>query len=503
MKKNLIIVIVLVAISFLFATNGMNMIGYGPRSSAMGGFSLGLWDDVNSVNTNPGAISFIKNKQFDLNLGLLIPKVNFENSLNDVEGESQIFPLPNFSYVHGTNNPITFGLGVYSQGGMGATYKDVKHDVFRQYDMDPMTPDDPYIGDLEYHSMIAYFKIMPTLAYQVNPQFSVGLSPSFGYSMLEMKMPYSIMPSEMAGVINPQNGMTFGDMFGAPMDQGGLGYEEVTAYADMGDGATAMGFGARIGASYLVNENFSLGFAYSSKSTLTFEGDASMDMTAQFGQAYERMVGGAMEAGAPDLATAQQGVNQNLSDMGIDMSLGMISDYDAEIEMSWPQELGIGFAYKASSKLLLGADLKWIAWKASMEEFKMKFKNGNNQNINTMMGSEDLELSMPMEWDDQYVIALGAEYAINPMFDIRAGYNFGNNPVPEETVIPIFPAVVENHITMGLGVNINQRLSLDMAYELNLNKELEVNESKIANEYNNSTSSLSENVLHFGISYKL
>ncbi|MBI9032210.1 outer membrane protein transport protein [bacterium] len=503
MKRNVMIILIVLTASMLFSTNGMNMIGYGPRSSAMGGFSLGLLDDANSVNTNPAAIAFFKNKQLDINLGLLIPKVNFENSINDVEGESQIFPLPNFSYVHGANNSFTFGLGVYSQGGMGATYKDVKHDVFRQYDMDPMTPDDPYIGDLEYHSMIAYFKIMPTLAYQINPHFSLGISPSFGYAMMEMKMPYSILPSEMVGVVNSQTGMTFGDMFGAHMDQGGLGYQEITAYADMGDGATAMGIGARVGASYRLNESFTLGFSYSSKSTLTLEGDASMDMTAQFGQAYERMVGGAMQQGAPDLATAQEGVNQNLSDMGIDMSLGMIAEYDAEIEISWPQEVGIGFAYKANSQLLLGADFKWIGWKASMEEFKMKFNNGNNQNINTMMGSEDLEFAMPMDWEDQFVIALGAEYAINPMFDIRAGYNFGNNPVPEETVIPIFPAVVENHITMGLGVNINQRLSLDMAYELNLNKELEVNESKIANEYDYSTSSLSENVLHFGISYKL
>ncbi len=501
MKRNFFILLILVTIGMLFATNGMNMIGYGPRSSAMGGFSLGLLDDANSVNTNPAAISFLEDKQLELNLGLLIPKVNFKNSLNDVEGESEIFPLPNFSYVHGRNCKYTFGLGVYSQGGMGATYKDVKHDVFRQYDMDPMTQDDAYISDLEYHSMIAYFKVMPTFAYQINPQFSVGISPSFGYAMMEMKMPYSIAPSEMKGLAQP--GMTFGDMFGMPMDQGGLGYEEVTAYADLGDGATAMGFGARIGASYMVNEDLSLGFTYSSKSTLTLEGDASMDMTAQFGQAYERMVGGAMQQGAPDLATAQQMVGQQLAGMGIDMSLGMISDYDAEIEMSWPQELGIGFAYNATPRLLLGADVKWIGWKDSMEEFKMKFKNGNNQNINTMMGSEDLELSMPMEWDDQIVIALGAEFAVNPMLDLRAGYNFGNNPVPEETVIPIFPAVVENHITMGLGLNLNPRLSLDMAYELNLKKELEVDISKIANEYNQSTSSLSENVFHFGVSYKL
>ena len=269
MKKLITIGLMVVFTVSIFATNGMNMIGYGARSSAMGGFSLGFID-VNSTNTNPSAISFINQRELDVSLGLLMPKVNFKNSLNDLEAESNIFPLPNFSFVNGNENKFTFGLAFYSQGGMGATFKDVKHNVFRNYDMNPQTQDDAFITDLEYQSMIGYMKITPSLAYKVNDNFSVGIAPNFGYAMMEMKMPYSLKPAIMKGVANPETGMTFGDMFGAPMEQGGLGYEEVTAYADMGDAVTAYGFGARLGASYKVNDMVSFGLAYGSKSSLTF-----------------------------------------------------------------------------------------------------------------------------------------------------------------------------------------------------------------------------------------
>jgi long-chain fatty acid transport protein len=510
MKKTVTVGLMLIFIASLFATNGMNMIGYGARSSAMGGFSLGLID-VNSTNTNPAVISFINQRKMDVTLGLLIPKVKFENSLNDLESEKKVFPLPNFSYVNGNENKCTWGLAFYSQGGMGATFKDVKHNIFRNYDMNPQTQDDAFIDDLEYHSMIGFMKITPSLAYKINDNFSVGLAPNFGYATMEMKMPYSMDAAVMKGVADPESGMTFGDMFGAPMDQGGLGYEEVTAYADMGDAISAYGFGARLGASYKLNDMVSFGVAYGSKSSLTFEGEAKMDMTAQFGQAYERMVSGAlMQMGITDISAAtseeiqqaSQGVGNQFGGMGIDMSLGMVADYDVEVQMAWPQEFGMGMSFTPNPKLLLGIDVKWINWKEAMDEFKMKFTEGSNANINTMMGSEDIKLSMPLDWDDQIVIALGAEYRMNENIALRCGYNYANNPVPEETIIPIFPAVIENHATLGLGYELTEKLGIDAAYEMNFEKEVEVGNSIIANEYENSTQSLSENVVHLGLRYK-
>lgn len=502
MKKMLVLLCSTFIISAIFATNGMNMIGYGARSSAMGGISFGLLDDANSINTNPAAISFINGKKFDLNLGLLLPSMTFKNSLNEEDADASTFPLPAISYVQGQNScKFTFGVGFYAQGGMGATYE-LKHNMYRDYQNNPAD----YISQ-EYHSKIAYMKFSPTISYQVTPKFSLGLSPNIGYAMLEMKMPFSMSPAAMAGVVNPQNGMTFGDMFGAPMDQNGLGYDEVTASADMGDGVTATGFGGKFGAMFKVNENLSIGGSYTMSAGLDFEGDASMDMTSMFGDAYLRMLGGALAQMGTDMQNAtpeqmeqaQTGVNTNLTNMGIDMSLGMQADFDAEIEFSWPQEIGLGAVYQ-NEKFLIGFDVNWINWKDSMESFKMDFNNGTNDNITKMMGSENLKMEMPMNWDDQIVIAIGGEFYATEKLALRAGYNFASNPVPAETIIPLFPAVVEHHITFGAGYQINQMLAFNFGYEYIPEVEVEVENSIIANEYDGSSSSLSENVIHMGLS---
>lgn len=500
---------ILLATQSADATNGMNMIGYGARMSGMGGASLGMGFDTNLMNTNPAGIASIPSQRFDISLGLLMPSVHFKNALNDNDAESEVFPLPSLGYVKRLGEgPWTFGIGFYAQGGMGATYKGLRHQVFRNFDFNPMTAD-PMTG-LEYHSNIAYMKLVPTVAYDITPELTAGFSLNVGYAMMEMKMPYSLPPSALKGAIPGAGGMTFGDMFGAPMDQGGLGYNEITAYADMGDAVTATGIGYTIGAQYKLTNRLTLGTSYTNKSCLDFSGSVSMTMASQFGDAYERMVAGALQQAAKDpnnptaeeIANASDGVNQQLAGMGIDMRKGMAADYDAEIEFSWPSIFGIGASYEASDRLLFALDLRLINWKNSMKKFVMKLSDGGNDNINAMMDTPDgkMTLEMPLNWDNQLVVAFGAEYLATSRLALRAGFNFGQNPVPANTVIPIFPAVVENHLTLGAGYNVTDKVRIDCAYELVLSNKLTPGNSIIAREYDNSTSELSENIVHLSTS---
>ncbi|MBT4482119.1 MAG: hypothetical protein HOC71_00405 [Candidatus Latescibacteria bacterium] len=516
MKKLFLLTLVIGSISAIsthtaLATNGMNMIGYGARMAGMAGASFGISGDTNLMNTNPAGITTIPGRRVDGGIGLLFPAVKFKNGLNDLDANSAVFPLPSIGFVsNNSDSPWSFGVGMYAQGGMGATYDGVSHSLFKTYDNTPLTTDS-YVGQ-EYHSNIAYMKLAPTVAYELLPNLSAGVSLNLGYAMMEMKMPYSMSPSAMQGQIPGMNGMTFGQMFGSPMDQGGLGYDEVTALADMSDGVTATGYGFKLGMQYQPVEKLTFGFSYTNKATLDFSGDAEMDMTSQFGDAYDKMVMGALVQGAAnpmnptsaELNAAHQGVGVQLAGMGIDMSKGMAAIYDVDIEFSWPQEFGFGAAYVATDRLTVAADVRWINWKDSMEKFVMKLSGGANPNINAMMGTQNgnMQIEMPLNWDDQIVLAIGAEYLATDVFAIRAGFNIGNNPVPAETVIPIFPAIVENHITLGAGYKISDNVSIDAAYELVVSNSLDVNKSIIANEYDGSTSQLGENILHVSVGYE-
>ena len=98
MNRQSVFVIALVLFTFLafnagqvWATNGMNVIGFGARQSGMGGVSMGIGNDINLMSTNPAGIAFMTGQHIGLSTGLLIPAVHFKNSLNDLDAKSQIF----------------------------------------------------------------------------------------------------------------------------------------------------------------------------------------------------------------------------------------------------------------------------------------------------------------------------------------------------------------------------------------------------------------------------
>ena len=122
-------------------------------------------------------------------------------------------------------------------------------------------------------------------------------------------------------------------------------------------------------------------------------------------------------------------------------------------DFQWPESYGVGIAVQATDRLLLAADVKRINWSKVMEDFKVTFDSAG--------GSVDLVL--PQNWDDQIVYALGAAFDLNDQWTLRAGYNRTENQIPDELLNPLFPAIVEEHITAGFGFAPDGSHSVDFA----------------------------------------
>lgn len=157
-------------------------------------------------------------------------------------------------------------------------------------------------------------------------------------------------------------------------------------------------------------------------------------------------------------ATYQTPINadhQNVYDLDGD---GSMDDFALEA----PQSLGVGVAYAPSDKLLLEFDIKWLNW-ANAEGYDV------------------------LDWNDQYVFAIGSQYQISNKLRIRLGYNYAENQLNEHTnfdgssTINVqgkavnrygyetlriigFPAIVEHHVTLGLGYDITETVSLNFGY---------------------------------------
>jgi long-chain fatty acid transport protein len=187
---------------------------------------------------------------------------------------------------------------------------------------------------------------------------------------------------------------------------------------DLGDGSVAAySYGVQLGAIYQPLDQLSLGLTYTSPQEATYNHIFDFN---------------------------QDGRRQNLT-------------------LEQPQQVGLGVAYEfLEPGLLLETNVKWINW-------------------------SDAEGFEDFDWNDQWVFAVGAQLeAIDNLF-FRVGYNYAENPVDEhngwtntdfvdvqgkslpqyyyETFRVIgFPAIVEHHITAGIGYELGESLIINLSY---------------------------------------
>lgn len=133
-----------------------------------------------------------------------------------------------------------------------------------------------------------------------------------------------------------------------------------------------------------------------------------------------------------------------------------VGSFDAEVEgFNWPSSIGFGVAVRPTQRLLLAADVTFVQWSEAVETVKIKSSAPAPMN----------SVPFVMDWEDQWVFAVGAAYRINDLITVRAGYNYAKNPVPAGNLSPLFPAIVEHHVTVGLGLTFSPTVKLDLAWE--------------------------------------
>lgn len=491
-----VILLVLVSSFGLYAsTNGYLLNCFCARSFARGATVVAIPDNGSVLLANPAGLAFLPGRGVGLGLGVLIPKVKFENSVNPLtEANQKYYPMPFSGYVDPMHDSKwAWGVGMNVVGGMGADYQ-LNHDLFRDQE--------GQLVQQEYFSEFGYMKFGPGVAYKLKDNLSIGAGVQLYYGMLDFKMPFSLNPTTtLNGVADPSTGATFGQLFAMNPQLGGFGYSEVTAYAAMND-LTGFGLGANIGIYWEVNDKLSLGFAYTSPTTIKFSGEANMDMGFQLNDAFGRAVQGVlMQNPTMTPEQAQGAVMQMFAGMGIDLSKGAetsFSDMDADFDI--PQKLALGIGYKPNSKLTFGLDIEWIDWKNAFDDFPLSFNGGDNDNINLMLNGDVTDgafaYDFPLNWENSFVFKTGIDYKITEMTAIRAGFIHGQNPVPDNTVFAIFPAIVENHVTMGFGQRFG-RYQFDFAYihAFNNSQDAASTGHLVGLEYNGSVDQLSENLI--------
>jgi len=126
-----------------------------------------------------------------------------------------------------------------------------------------------------------------------------------------------------------------------------------------------------------------------------------------------------------------------------------------------PENYAIGFAFKVSPKVNVALDIQQINYSdiASVGNPGPLASDPNQfwprPECDPLGDYTPCKLGAPggmgFGWTDQTVYKIGADYKYSEKTTLRAGYNYGKSPIPEDQVLfnVLAPATVEHHITFG------------------------------------------------------
>jgi len=447
-----------------FATNGMNMEGYGPVATGMGGASFAYDNGNGGMINNPATLGFMKSgtSRLDIAIGGLHPDVRTTpaagGSAKDSDGDAYFMPA--FGYVR-KDGQLAWGVGMMAQGGMGTDYSNGNFwgTLTSSGDMNGVTGPGgaPAAGDfaagqaLRNMSEVGVGRLMFPLSYQVNDAFNIGGSIDYVWAGMDIK--WLIDGAHFGGMMMP-GGSTYGSATGtmvtafqgsmAPnpgcggnpcFDQMTWGYFDFEKSNTYRQAATGNGWAANIGFTYKASPTLTIGGVYHAKTDIS-------DMKTN------------------NNAMANFNVNLAGTYQTIPVS-GKVTVRDFQ----WPETYGFGIAYQANPQWLFAADYKRINWAKVMQSFKMSFDANAVQADPRAAGFAGTQLNFVFNqnWKDQNVLMLGASFRYSDPLTLRFGLNLASDPVPDEYMSPLFPATIKNHVTFGFGYGFDKVSSIDFS----------------------------------------
>jgi len=401
-----------------FATNGMNMEGYGPVATGMGGASYAYDNGTAGMINNPATIGFIKSgtARLDVAVGGLHPDVTTKiPGFPDAHSGGDAYYMPAMGYVR-KSGPLAYGIGMMAQGGMGT-----------EYGKSSFLSGVPSSG-LENRSELGVGRVIFPFAYDATDSFTIGGSVDYLWGGLDLQM---LMPT--AGLVDMMAMPGSTQTLGTASATGGL----ATALGDMSTLAgaqfdfskgsnkftqemTTNGWALNLGFTWKAAPNLTIGGVYHAKTHLA-------DMTGR---------------GRINVLDTSGGVTPMAGQMNI-------------VDFQWPETFGLGLSYQATDKLMVVADYKRINWADVMKNFRMHFVADGG------MGTMDATLFQ--NWKNQDVFMIGGAYKYTDALTLRVGVNLANNPIPDAYMNPLFPATIKNTLTLGFGYQFSPASSIDFS----------------------------------------
>jgi long-chain fatty acid transport protein len=156
----------------VLATNGMYLIGYGAKGTAMGGAGVAYPQDAMATAYNPASMTEVGESRLDGTLELFRPPRAVKHDSTtipaDHRSKDDLFPIPAIGAVMSSpGTPFAMGMAVVG-AGLGTNY-----------DQSAGTMLDPTTNHVAYDRVgvfLMQMQMLPSIAFKVNENHSVGAS---------------------------------------------------------------------------------------------------------------------------------------------------------------------------------------------------------------------------------------------------------------------------------------------------------------------------------------
>ncbi len=410
-------IVTALASTSVMATNGLAPTGLGQIHKAMGGAAVGNPENTTTMMTNPAAASFVSNG-WDAGADLFKPNrtatgnVTFGAAQGNQVGPDitagteyngdklSAFLIPEFAYKRDLNSKTSLGISVYGNGGMNTSYE--TSPVFPT--TNPLAPPNPG-----------------------------GINPQTGQPFPNITTPFNGSPTGPVGT----TGVDLKQIFISPTVS--MKVNENNSVG-LSINLVAQQFQAR-GLSALSNASSSpANFTDQGKSNSTGIG-ATLGWMGKFGNTT---------------AGASYRLKTKMSEF--DEYKGLFPDNG---RLDVPAALTVGMATMVSPKTKIAVDVQKIFY-SKVNSLGNTFYFPNNPPVNGFGTAGGPGFG----WDDQNVFKIGVKHQRSSKLALMAGYNHGKSPVGQEEafVNVLTPAVVEDHLSLGVEYKLNNRASLIGSY---------------------------------------
>ncbi|NTU90955.1 MAG: aromatic hydrocarbon degradation protein [Chlorobiaceae bacterium] len=430
--------LVLAGSSPAFATNGMNLEGYGAKSQAMGGTGMAYDTGNSAAMNNPATLGFYKEGTSELGFGIrgLHPKVKGEYGPYTDYSRSTAFYMPSISYIR-RDGAISWGTAMFSQGGMGADYGD-DSPLFAAGSSWNGVANVPLSGKTN-RSEVGVGRVMFPIAWKVSEDTTIGASVDFVWASMDMQM--DLDGAHFRRFTQGDGGTVSGSMYdslGGYMMGGAISDINYARFDFSNDShligrAVGYGTGFKIGLTQKLSKTVTIGGSYHSQTAMTD-----------------------LESGNATLSFF--GAGPAFANGPIPLS-GKVKVRNFE----WPATFAAGIAITPNEKLLITGDVKYIEWSSVMDKFSMSFTADDSVSNGDFRG-KSIDVEMFQKWKNQTIWSIGVQYKPTRKLALRGGASFSMEPVPDLYTNPLFPATIKNHYTCGFGYQLNDVSSVAAAF---------------------------------------